>query len=90
MIQLEIDIRSLLPMSRERAMKLVGVTDTFAASVFFRGRDLSINGKSMLGLMALRQQGDEPLLLECDGYDEQEAMRTVLNTLDLYKKVDKL
>lgn len=90
MIQQQIDLSAALPMSRERAMKLASVTDAFAASVFFRARDMSINGKSMLGLMALRQQGNEQLFLECDGYDEREAMETVLQTLKSYGKVDKL
>lgn len=90
MIQQEVDIRFTLPMSRERAMKLVSVTDMFASAIFFKGRNLSINGKSMLGLMALRQDEGEPLLLECDGYDEKEAMEQVLSTLKSYRNVDKL
>ncbi len=90
MIQHQIDIRFTLPMGRERAMKLVSVTDAFASAIFFKGRNLSINGKSMLGLMALRQNEGEPLLLECDGYDEKEAMEQVLSTLKSYRNVDKL
>lgn len=90
MIQHQIDIRFMLPMSRERAMKLVSVTDMYAAAVFFKGRNLSINGKSMLGLMALRQSAGETLLLECDGYDEKEAMESVLSTLKSYENIDKL
>lgn len=90
MIQSKLDLRAVLPMSRERAMRLASVTDAFASAIFFRAPSLNINGKSMLGLMALRQAEGEELVLECDGYDEKEASEAVLSTLKQYKNVDKL
>lgn len=90
MIQQHVDLSFALPLSRENAMKLVAVTDSFASAIFFRGQNFSINGKSLLGLMALRQDKSETLIMECDGYDEKEAAKQVLSALESYKNIDKL
>lgn len=90
MIQNEIDLSGLLPITREGAIKLVSVTDTFSSRIVFKSHNTIINGKSMLGLMALRDLHNAPTMLECDGADEEEAAKAVLELLNSYKKVDKL
>ena len=90
MIQNEIDLSGLLPITREGAIKLVSVTDTFSSRIVFKSHNTIINGKSMLGLMALRDLHNAPTMLECDGTDEEEAAKAVLELLNSYKKVDKL
>lgn len=89
MIQHEINLKGVLPITREIAIKLVSVTDTFSSRVVFKSHNTVINGKSMLGLMAMRDQHDAPTVLECEGVDEGEVAAAVLAVLNSYKKVDK-
>lgn len=83
MIVSPVSIAKLMPISRERAMGLVAVANTFHAHVSLTQRDVAVNAKSMLGLMALARVQQPDMLLECDGEDENEAMMAVTAYLKL-------
>lgn len=89
MIQHEIDLKCVLPITREVAIKLVSVADTFSSRIAFKSHNTIINGKSMLGLMSIRDSRNVPTILECEGDDEKEAAAAMMEMLNSYKKVDK-
>lgn len=82
MIKHEINSASLLPMSREKAMKFVRTTDSFVSCIMFKSDRFSINGKSLLGLMSIREHPIDRILIVCDGPDEEDALEAILNALD--------
>ena len=90
MIRTPIDVTNMIPMTRESAIQLVSLADTFSSRIVFKADNVIINGKSMLGLMTLHQAEYAPTVMECEGDDEKEASEAMQALLNSYKKVDKL
>lgn len=66
-----------LPLSRERVLRIVSLTNSFSAGVMLEGEGSTINGKSMLGLLTLTQAARHGYCLVTDGDDEAEALQAV-------------
>lgn len=90
LIERTIDKTRLLPITRESAAKFVQLADEFGCSIVFQAKNLEINAKSLLGLMALGKVECRHLCLVCDGPDESEAMERLLEHIETKQKLDKL
>ncbi len=73
----QIVITGPLPMSRERVIRLVSVANTFSAQVLLEGENLTINGKSMLGLLSINRDTGRSFTLLARGEDEAEAVERI-------------
>jgi phosphocarrier protein len=60
---------------------LVTAATRFQSEVYFTKGDLRINGKSIMGVMMLAAEMGSELLVECDGPDEEETMRAILDAI---------
>ncbi|MDD2428802.1 MAG: HPr family phosphocarrier protein [Eubacteriales bacterium] len=87
MIQREVDLDPVIPIPREQAAPLVLLADSFWSSVTLRAEGITVNVKSLLGLMAIRKGIRQPMLLVCDGKDEKEAAEAVSALLESYKNL---
>lgn len=56
-----------LPMTRERAAKLVSAANTYPCGVFLERDNFTVNGKSMLGLLSISRLSCRDLMLVTDG-----------------------
>lgn len=74
-----------LPMTRERVIRLVSLANTFSSNILLEGDNVTINGKSMLGLLSISRQTGQDFFLVTEGLDEAEAhgaMKALLEQAD--------
>ena len=77
-----IRITGTLPMTRDRVIRLVSVSNLFSCHVLLEGENLTINGKSMLGLLSINWTTGRDFELVCDGEDEMEALDSLTRLLE--------
>lgn len=70
-----------LPMTRERAAKLVSAANTYPCGVFLERDNFTVNGKSMLGLLSISRLSCRDLMLVTDGPREEEALEALSQLL---------
>lgn len=76
----QIYLAGSLPMSRERAARLVSAANAFSCGVFLERDNFTVNAKSMLGLLSISRLSCRYLTLVTDGAQEEEAL-SVLSQL---------
>lgn len=77
-----IRISGRLPLSRERVFRIVSAANAFSAGVLLEAESGTINGKSMLGLLTLSEEGGREFDLVCSGEDEVEALARISALLE--------
>jgi phosphotransferase system HPr (HPr) family protein len=77
-----IRIAGTLPMTRDRVIRLVSVSNLFSCHVLLEGENLTINGKSMLGLLSINWTTGRDFDLVCEGEDEAEALESIIRLLE--------
>lgn len=77
-----IRITGTLPMTRDRVIRLVSVSNLFSCRVLLEGENLTINGKSMLGLLSINWTTGRDFELVCDGEDDMEALDSLTRLLE--------
>ncbi|NLB38221.1 MAG: phosphocarrier protein Chr [Clostridiales bacterium] len=77
----QIHLGGPLPMSRERAARLVSAANTFPCGVFLERDNFTVNAKSMLGLLSIHGQSSRVMMLVTDGAQEEEAMEVLWQLL---------
>lgn len=77
-----IHITGTLPMTRDRVIRLVSASNMFSCRVLLEGENLTINGKSMLGLLSINWTTGRDFELVCDGEDEQDALESLALLLE--------
>lgn len=82
MIRQEVLIAGNLPMTRERAGRLVRVANGFDCRILLEYEHGSINGKSLLGLLSVGRQSLRRYVLVTEGNDEAEAAATLAPLLE--------
>ncbi|MHC1786097.1 MAG: HPr family phosphocarrier protein [Christensenellales bacterium] len=78
----EVHITGPLPMTRERVIRLVGLANTFSSHILLEGENLTINGKSMLGLLSINRDMGRDFFLVAQGEDELEARDSMIRLLE--------
>ena len=82
MIRFEMTLGHLTPFNRDQVIRLMQTTSRYDCHVMFLHRYRTINGKSVLGLLSLGDTADEPVVIEFDGVDEEQAARDVKRLLE--------
>jgi phosphocarrier protein len=77
-IEREAKIVNPLGMHARPAAELVKVASRFKAAVEVRKDDVSVNAKSILGVMTLAAECGSSLFIKIDGEDAAEAMEAIL------------
>ena len=77
MICLKMNLGHLTPFNRDQVMRLMQATCRYDCHIMFLHNNRTINGKSMLGLLSLGETGQETVVIQFDGPDEEQAMRDI-------------
>lgn len=77
MISRELTIQNRLGLHARAAARLVHLASRFHAKVLFSKDGISVDGKSILGLLTLSAPQGSNLKLTVEGIDEQEAARQI-------------
>lgn len=77
-----IRITGTLPMTRDRVIRLVSASNQFSCRVLLEGENLTINGKSMLGLLSINWTTGRDFDLVCDGEDELDALDSLSRLME--------
>ncbi|MEZ5358155.1 MAG: HPr family phosphocarrier protein [Candidatus Zixiibacteriota bacterium] len=78
MIEKTVTVRNKLGLHARPSAKVVQTASQFKSEVFLIKGDMTINAKSMLGVIALAAECDTTLLLRVEGEDEKAAARTLV------------
>lgn len=82
MLQKKVRVGGNLPMTRDRVIRMVTVSNRFASHVMLEREGSSVNGKSMLGLLSITGQVGREYMLVTSGEDEREALEQVSALLE--------
>ena len=82
MIQFEMQLDNIMPLSRDQIIRLMQTTSRFESHVMILHRNRTINGKSMLGLLSLGDTGTEKVEWQFEGADEEAAALEVRGLLE--------
>ena len=82
MLRRSIEIRAALPLTRERVYQIVSAANAFSSGILLEAEGVTINGKSMLGLLAIHGGTGRRFELVCSGEDEEEALQRVAALLE--------
>lgn len=82
MQRVEVHIKGRLPFSRERVFRIVSAANGYSSTVMLEGEGLTINGKSMLGLLTLAPERGRRYYLVTRGEDEEEALHRICALLE--------
>ncbi len=69
-------------MTRERVIRLVSLANTFSSHILLEADNLTINGKSMLGLLSISRHTGQDFYLVAQGVDETEAISAMAQLLE--------
>ncbi|NOX17924.1 MAG: HPr family phosphocarrier protein [Chlorobi bacterium] len=79
MIEKKVKIINDAGLHTRPAATIVKLAAKFNSDFFIIRDGLSINGKSIIGVMTLAAEKGSELLLQFDGSDEEEAMETIVD-----------
>lgn len=82
MLRKTIRISGELPLSRERVFRIVSAANAFSAGILLEAEGVTINGKSMLGLLAIHEGTGRSFDLVCSGEDQEEALQRMAALLE--------
>lgn len=82
MLRKTITIGGELPLKRERVFRIVSAANAFSSGILLEAEGVTINGKSMLGLLAIHGGTGRRFELVCSGEDEEEALQRVAALLE--------
>ena len=82
MIKSEVNLSKHMPIQREMAMKITGVSDKFESTITLEHKGIVLNLKSMIGLLSQSIPKDGSMTLVVDGEDETAAMNAILDIIN--------
>ncbi len=83
MIKKEIEVVNKLGLHARPATMLVKTASSFKSKITIKKDELSVDAKSIMGVLILAAQKGSKLILEVDGADEKEAVEAVA---DLFRR----
>ena len=84
MIEHTIQIQNKMGLHARPAARIVKVISKFSSSILFTKDGMTINAKSILGLMSLAAERGSKILMKIEGKDENEALESIL---DLFQQI---
>ena len=85
MIRTEIDLLPLLPFTRILAAKLATLSGHFQCSLTLEQDSLSVNLKSMLGMLSQTMKPTSHITLVASGEDEKAATEAIIAAIKEYQ-----
>ena len=85
MIKTQIDLKSLLPFTRVLAAKLASTGGRYDCSLTLEQAGLSVNLKSMLGMLSQTMKPTSAITLVASGTDEIKATEAILEAIHEYQ-----
>lgn len=82
MLRREVEIRNKLGLHARAAAKFVQLASRFDSEVEIVKGDMTVNGKSIMGVLLLAAPRGSRLELVVDGADEEEAMAALVEVVD--------
>ncbi len=82
MIKQTLNLSGITPLNRSQIEYFVHLAGDFSSRIIFEHRNRTINGKSMLGILSMGATGDDPVVLEVEGEDEETAYQAIRELLD--------
>ncbi len=83
MIEKKVTVANKLGLHARPSARVVQTASQFKSEITFTKGNMTINAKSMLGVMALAAEYGSELIMRVDGEDEKEAAREMVR---LFKK----
>jgi len=77
MIRKEIEVVNKLGLHARPATMLVKTASRFSSKITIKKEELSVDAKSIMGVLILAAQKGSILMLDVDGPDEEEASKAV-------------
>lgn len=81
MMKTPVNLKPILPISRERAAQVAGIASRQACTLTLERDGIVLNLKSMIGLLSQSIPKDGKMSLVADGEDEQAATAAMLALL---------
>lgn len=78
MIEKKLTVTNKLGLHARPSAQVVKLATKFKSDVFLTRGDMTINAKSMLGVMALAAEFGSELILKVEGEDEKNAVRQIV------------
>ncbi|MCP4728019.1 MAG: HPr family phosphocarrier protein [bacterium] len=78
MIEHTIQIQNKMGLHARPAARMVKITSKFSSRILFTKDGMTINAKSILGVMSLAAERGSKILIKIDGDDEKEALDRIL------------
>jgi phosphocarrier protein HPr len=78
MIEKTVTVTNKLGLHARPSAQVVQVAAQFVSEIFLVKGDMTINAKSMLGVMALAAEQGTKLILRVEGNDEKEASKAMV------------
>lgn len=82
MLRRDVEIRNQLGLHARAAAKFVQLASRFRSEVEIVKGDMTVNGKSIMGVLLLAAPRGSRLELVVDGDDEEEAMAALVDIVD--------
>ncbi|MBI2943420.1 MAG: HPr family phosphocarrier protein [Candidatus Wallbacteria bacterium] len=82
MIQAKGRVTNKLGLHARTAVTIVNALSRFKSEVYFAKDDMRVSAKSILGVMMLEASQGTELVLECEGEDEEDAMKAILDLFE--------
>lgn len=77
-----IQVQNITGIHARPAARFVKLAAQFPCEVFLRKHSLTVNGKSILGVMSLAAEKGSTLIVRTDGEKEQEALEKLVDLLN--------
>lgn len=81
MIELETTIINKLGLHARAASEFVRIAQKYGCEITVIREDLSANGKSIISMMMLQATKGTQISLRCEGEDEKEAIKALIDTI---------
>ena len=85
MIKTPLDLAAVLPFSRDKATAIAREASRYECVITLQDPSVIINLKSMIGLLSMAIKGTAPIMLVCDGTDEEQAAQAVSALIESMK-----
>ena len=82
MINKNVKITNKLGLHARPAVLLVKTTSVFDCDIKIKREDIEVEGKSIMGILMLAAGKGSVLSITCDGADENEAMKKIIELIE--------
>jgi phosphocarrier protein len=82
MVERQVTIKNRAGLHTRPAATLVKTAAKFKAEFTIIKDSFHINGKSIIGVMTLAAEQGSTLFLQCEGQDEEDAMKAIVELFD--------